>query len=202
MRLWTIQHEAVLDVLRERGVFRADGRRIMRDFREAYAWLREQVKARVRGAKGRPLIWAWHQPKPDLRHTGLLYTGTPGVRIELEVPDDRVLLSDFDGWHFRLSRHYLPTSRKDGEAFDRRWGDELVKVMGDRRFRDLKVSETDAILLDEREASWERMFDLPLMAELFRDPEMVGPDREPHVQAVLEHFTADEIRGVTHFKAR
>ena len=46
--------------------------------------------------------------------------GERGVRVELEVADDRVLLSDFDLWHYVLNYWYLPESEKDGKAFEKK----------------------------------------------------------------------------------
>jgi hypothetical protein len=204
MRLWTIQHEDVLRIVREKGVFRADGRRCDRDFREAYAWLRQEVRKRVPGATGRPLIWAWKQPKPDLRQSGHLHEGTPGVRIELEIPDERVLLSDFDGWHFRLSSSYLPISAADME----RWHEQDRKKLQALQKENPRITTAelnrriDEDVVDVIEGSWDRVFDLPLMQTAFCDDGMVSKDYEQHIQAVFEYFTTDEIRKVTRFIAR
>lgn len=204
MRLWTLQHENVLHIVREKGVFRADGRRCDRNFLESYAWLRQEVRKRVSGATGRPLIWAWRQPKPDLRHSGHLIKGTPGVRIELEIPDERVLLSDFDGWHFRLSSSYLPDSAADMESWHEQ--DRLRLRALQKENPNITVAELnrriDEPVMDVIEASWERMFDLDLMREAFCNDEMVSADYEQHIQAVFEYFTEDEIRKVTRFTAR
>jgi len=204
MRLWTIQHADVLRIVREDGVFRADRGRCDPDFRDAYAWLRIRVKKRVTGATGRPLIWAWKQPKPDLRRSGHLYEGTPGVRIELEIPDERVLLSDFDGWHFRLNASYLPISGDDMA----RWHEQNLKRLRELQAKnpEFTVEELnrriDEPFRDEIEASWERMFDLPLMQTTFCNNGMVSADYEQHIQAVFEYFTDEEIRRVWRFTAR
>jgi len=204
MRLWTLQHENVLRIVQEQGVFRADGRRCDRDFRDAYAWLRQEVKKRVSGAAGRPLIWAWKQPKPDLRRSGHLISGTPGVRLELEIPDERVLLSDFDGWHFRLNSSYLPVSSADMESWHEQDRLKLRALQRENpRITTMELKRRiDEDVMEEIEASWQRMFDLPLMKSAFCTPEMTFEDYEQHIQAVFEYFTVDEIRKVTHFTAR
>ncbi|UYZ73367.1 DUF3841 domain-containing protein [Moraxella bovis] len=54
-------------------------------------------------------MWAWYhahganKPKPDLRKSGHLPKGERGVRIEFTLPKERVLLSNFDGWHAVLN---------------------------------------------------------------------------------------------------
>jgi len=44
---------------------------------------------------------------PDLRSCGHLPRGIPGIRLELEVEEERVLLSDFSMWHAVLNQTYL-----------------------------------------------------------------------------------------------
>ena len=39
--------------------------------------------------------------------------GTPIVLLSIDVPDNRVLLSDFDMWHVILNDGYLPLYGKD-----------------------------------------------------------------------------------------
>lgn len=50
---------------------------------------------------------------PDLRARAHIPSGTKGVRIELDVPDDLVLLSDFETWHAVLNNHVLSYSEKE-----------------------------------------------------------------------------------------
>lgn len=46
--------------------------------------------------------------------------GTQGVRLEVEIPDAQVLLSDFDLWHYPLNYWYLPDDEEDDWRFERR----------------------------------------------------------------------------------
>jgi hypothetical protein len=214
VRLWTIQHEAVLERLERQGYFYADGRRVWWAFREAYLWLRDRYREHNPNHEGRAaLIWAWHCPKPDLRSPGHLEKGAPGVRLEIEVPDEQVLLSDFDGWHFRLNYSYLSES----DADDVEWyakTDPFKRELRDlERFRNRIAKEQDldqqeATLEavrrfhDEKERSWLRMFDLPLMATVFKREGMVGPHHEQGVQAVFERLELDQVRKITRFRGR
>lgn len=44
--------------------------------------------------------------------------GAPIVLITFEIPDDKVLLSDFDMWHVILNDEYLPlTASEDKDIF-------------------------------------------------------------------------------------
>lgn len=70
-------------------------------------------------------VWAWKQyrgeaqRRPDLRYTKTEFLREEaGVRLELEVPDELVLLSDFELWHYPLNRWYLPRSEEDERGFE------------------------------------------------------------------------------------
>jgi hypothetical protein len=91
MTLWTIQTIAAWNELERTGRLRAG------------AWHR----------------WNGPRCRPDLRCSGHLAKGEEGVRLKLECPADRVLLSDFSLWHYALNYWYLPSSEADGDAFER-----------------------------------------------------------------------------------
>lgn len=173
---WTIQPLPQWERLQRTGLMTADGRRAMRDFRETYRWMRAQMTARRPEYTGRPLLWAWRKPKPDLRRAAHLPKGTRGVRIEFRLSADRVLCSDFDAWHCVLNRHYLALS----EAEDDTWH---AVPEAERPARGV-------------EKSWERIFDL----DALDGSPWAGPVR--HVQAVFERLHLHEVTDVTHFTAR
>ena len=56
--------------------------------------------------------------KPDLRTLRWQQGLGRQVRIELEIPDNKVLLSCFDGWHGPLNNRYLAWDEEEEEAFD------------------------------------------------------------------------------------
>lgn len=109
MRLWTIQTKEAHQRLLETGRLYGDWRRAERDFKSAYKWLCAQMEQRGIRLKGRPPIWAWTH-KPDMRIAAHSWRGKNGVvRLEIEVPDDQVLVSNFEAWHCVLNDHYLVT---------------------------------------------------------------------------------------------
>lgn len=63
----------------------------------------EQMGGRIPAYSGGLPIWFWFSPKPDLRHRAHLPRGEQAVRLELELPRETVLLSDFDTWHCVLN---------------------------------------------------------------------------------------------------
>lgn len=89
-------------------------------FIAAYDFMKEHM--RVSGCEQTPPsetpLWAWHATdgrvgKPDLRTSMFrrmsTTCGEPMVLLHLEVPDDKVCLSDFQKWHYVLNGWYLET---------------------------------------------------------------------------------------------
>lgn len=141
MILWTIQHENAYKELCDNGVLYAKESRILEDFEDAYHWLADQMKSRIGNPpKGVTVpIWAWYQwegkrKRLDMRWHGRHFTekGTPIVLMTIDVPDNAVLLSDFDYWHAVLN---------DGD---------LIFPYDD----DIFYTE------EERRKSWENIFDI------------------------------------------
>lgn len=127
MLLWTIQHETVYKALLKSGFFVPDGTHgfMKEDFQHAYDWLCEQMRLRISHTleNAKYPVWAWYQwegvrKRPDMRtsHKVLSPSGTPIVLLTLEVPDEEVLLSDFDMWHSTLGNHYLALTEEEDNA--------------------------------------------------------------------------------------
>ena len=113
MILWTIQDEKAYQQLLKKGVLQCDKnhRILFPEFRKAYWWMASRMRKCI---GDEPLgvaypIWAWYQwegkrKRPDMRSHR--YYGRPGEKIVLltiDVPDDKVLLSDYDWWHCVLN---------------------------------------------------------------------------------------------------
>jgi hypothetical protein len=142
MILWTIQHEIAFEKMITTGVLRTDSDHLLfdGDLVTAYRWMAEQMRIRI-GAPPEGVefsVWAWYQwegkrKRPDMRTHGLWgEKGTPIVLLTLDVPDDKVLLSDFDYWHCVLN---------DCEII-------------------FPYSETACYTEEEKRKSWENIFDI------------------------------------------
>ena len=118
MILWTIQPEHVFRLIYKRGIYRCDFFKSgMKDFAESqYNWLVEQMKKRI-GPPPKGVtypVWAWYRwsrtkKKPDLRAIRW-YWGQKGdkfYRLEVDIPDSEVLLSDFDGWAWHVLNSWV-----------------------------------------------------------------------------------------------
>ena len=140
MILWTIQHRTAYEEMRRTGVLRANSKYIFDEsFRESYEWMADQMKKRI----GKPPagvtlpVWSWYQwegkrKRPDMRSHGRWSDkGVPIVLLTVDVPDEFVLLSDFDYWHVVLN------------------GGDLIFLIDDN----VVYSK------EERQKSWEKIFD-------------------------------------------
>jgi hypothetical protein len=130
-------------------------------------------------------IWAWHtrdwkHKKPDLRNIGLGNKGEKSVCIEVEVPDNQVVLTDFDVWHFVLNKWYFDDSYSEEE-----W--EKLHAKYDRLDRDVKEKV--------KIQSWQKVFDIsPFQNEWCQ--------RGRYIQATFWVLYLKDVKDVRFFTAR
>ena len=156
MRLWTAQTVEVYENLIKTGTYHCDENKIC-DFewwKSAYDWLSEKMVDKI----GAPPVgvkypvWLWYKwnnrrHKPDLRsHSSFGQKGQKMVMLEVEIPDDKVVLSDFDSWHCVLNNSYPYSSAHSEKEFDKlsKWLESL--------------SENERQI--EIEKSWDSIFDI------------------------------------------
>jgi hypothetical protein len=198
--LWTIQSVAAWSRLQKDGVLRADGRRIRRRYRWAYEWLARQMSERIgcRPSEKTLPLWAWSQwngakcRKPDLRSSGYLPPGDRGVRIEFEISDRLVLLSDFDLWHYALNCWYLPESQQDDEEFKSELSRRGMSFYKEKPLRDAELHKR----IPE---SWIRIFDMDWADT---DQSIARPRAKKSIQASFRELRAEQVRHAQLFTAR
>ena len=144
-----------------------------------------QMRGRLPGYQDGFPVWVWHSPMPDLRHGGHLPRGESGLRIEVEVPRDQLLLLDFETWHCVLNRWHLSRSWRESGEWDR-------KSEGFDQYREMLPPLLEA----ELQSTWERVFDF----ELLRRAKMWGPVDE--IQGVTDCLRLDQVRRVSEFVGR
>lgn len=147
MRLWSFQPVEVADQLRAGQSFRCDPSlaecyNLDDEFRNAYHWLVGEMDARMERPAGVELpIWAWRrsygrEAKPDLRRMAFNSAEhRESALLELEVPEELVLLSGFVSWHSVLNDF---PERSDSE-----WESDPDRVFSE----------------EEKIASWQRIFE-------------------------------------------
>lgn len=96
MRLYSLQmHEWTVALMAD-GVIYGDRKRVLSAWLSSYAWMRDQMSQRLAGFSGQYPVWAW-------KSIPYLLEGDKWLVVELDVPDSRVLLSDFPMWDSMLS---------------------------------------------------------------------------------------------------
>ena len=187
MILWTIQPIDVYELIQETGVYHCDfSKSVMSDWQEQYDWLVREMKDRI----GDPPegvtypVWAWYmwegaRKKPDLRRErwGNGWKGERFACMEIDIPEEDVLLSDFDSWSIILLHGLLCDSEEEEKQLE-------------REYNNLPEEERTSF----RDKNWERAFDLS-----FVDNDWVH--RGDSIQATFWELRKDDIRKVRFFTA-
>jgi hypothetical protein len=116
----------------------------------------------------------------------MLPPATRGVRLTLSMGPERLLLSDFEAWHCVLNGWFLSLDDEEDAAGNAR----------------LPIGPSDLGALQpalnaEMHRSWERIFDLPLIA---RSGWSNGDDQR--IQGVCEQILLSDVVRVELFVAR
>jgi hypothetical protein len=184
----------------------------------AYDWMRQQMAKRIPDYQGNWPWWAWHtwytqndKPchSPDLRRERFNYNlGEDWVRLHLEIPDEKVLLSCFDGWRSVLNHWFLCHTEEEDDALEAEWnsirhGNPKISLVELRAMLKKGIEpppltpEQQAKMDDfdrRRKESWEKAFDLDWMRS---SPLWEGATA---IQACFEELRLDQVKKVTHFK--
>ncbi|WP_332650063.1 DUF3841 domain-containing protein [Lysinibacillus sp. 54212] len=170
MKFYTIQSKAAYEQAVKTGTLSTSKDYVCEDFLSPYDWMIGQMKDRI-GHRGTYPIWLWTE-KRDLNDEALLPSGTSGVQIEVELPIEQVLMSDFMAWHIVLMNEFLALNEEEDEEFSAG-----------------KCSIT-------KEASWERVFDLQL---LNGSDYWAG---EQVIQVTTGEINVSQFKAVEHFIAK
>ena len=160
MRLWTIQGIDIYKQLIRDGITYCTKPSWgdSPEFMYAYHWMAEQMRKRI----GEPPIeviefpmWAWYQyqsskKKKPLRSPLDVQEGLSAY-MEIEIPDDQVLLSSFTNWHSALNQWPLDNWKRIEKKMNL-----LEKEAGKR----LYFNDYPLDVQKEIEKSWETIFDL------------------------------------------
>lgn len=186
MTLWTIQPEEVYRVLLQNGRYICDPNRVtIPDFFPYYDWLASEMTQRIGPPPEgvRYPVWAWHTQDgkrtcPPLGRSQWGIGGKKMVCLEIEVPHDRVLLSDFDSWSVILNDGLISWSEEEDNALE-----TLYRSLSPERQWEMK-----------RE-NWRRVFDIrPLDSQWFC--------RGQTIQATFWELTSNMVHDVRRFVVR
>lgn len=193
MRLWTIQPVEVYREIEKNGYYvcdieqaRARSEYFDVCFKDAYDWLVEKMKEKI----GEPPVgveypvWAWHtydwkRKSSDLR-SRQGYRGQEMVRMEIEIPDNEVVLSDFDAWHNVLNKWYAIDCDNE-EEYDREY----------EKFEKLSPEEQKRVTIE----SWDKIFDLtPIDTDWIKNG--------AYIQATFWKLNKNQIKKVKFFTSK
>ena len=160
MRLWTIQGIEIYEQLQRDGVAYCTKPAWSDDekFMKAYSWMVDEMRQRI----GEPPIkeikfpmWAWYQynsakSKKPPRSWLDIQEGVSAY-MEIEIPDNEVLLSDFMNWHNVLNQYTLTNWKRIDKKTEL-----LEKEVG----KSLSFDDYPVEIQKEIEKSWEAIFDL------------------------------------------
>lgn len=191
MRLWTIQPVSVYEKLLNQKVLYvdknlADNITGKYSFKESYDWLIIKMKERIGVDESAEYPWwAWYKRdykhmKPDLRESAYEIKGTKCVCLELEIPDNEVVLSDFDTWHLVLNNCWYNPAHNEKE-YDKLedWYDNLSQ------------EEQQKLKVD----SWDNIFNITPLSN--------GWERNgAYVQATFWVLKLDYVKKIQYFIAR
>jgi hypothetical protein len=186
VKLYTIQPEFKLKEFEKTGILKS-GDKIMEDsFLESYAWLENKMREIL------PLpeiecnhpLWSWFKyrgkRKPDLRFSGYSNKGDVLYRIEFEIEDNKVLLTDFSDWHLILNSSdedkLLNSSSLPLDCYNKEEIEEILK-------------EGWEILDDKLIYNWDNVI---------LDVNSVKSD----IQATVWFVNLDQVNNITKFKCK
>lgn len=113
-----------------------------------YEWMANQMQlhGHKKSEDAKYPFWGWYKysqkkVKPDLRCGGLQKRGMESVCLQLELPDEKVFLSNFDTWHYILNNH--PIFPED-EEFDNQY----------QKYKSLPLEEQEIVKLQ----TWKKVF--------------------------------------------
>lgn len=158
-------------------------------FSQAYIWLKEKMlqKGIVHKKYNQHMIWGWYQwsgtkSKPDKRYSSVYsFYDEPFVMLELDIDSSRVLLTDYDSWHFVLNYWFLGKEQetdKFSESFNYYKEKPLLDLRGDAELR----------------KSWEHIFDLEKVRTLLEYPR-----EQQCVQATFFDILKEDVKKVHFF---
>ncbi len=191
MKLWTIQSRDFYEKLLRDGVVFCDINKSKfacddEDNQRSYKWITSKMMERIGENKAAEFpIWAWHtydgkRKKPDLRMSCYAKPKTECVCLEIEIPDECVVLSDFDSWHNVLSNTFASLTENETD-----W--------------DKENSWLDSLDLEEQQIEIEKSWDNVFKVDYFEND---WSSRGLYIQATFWELKLDQVRKVKYFKAR
>lgn len=204
MIVWTIQKREVYDELLSSGIYytKEPDFTHVEEFRYAYDWLVPKMIERI----GKPPyegikypVWSWYhyspKYKPDLRYSEFKYHKYPQVRLELEIPDNQIVLSDFDLWGSVICYWKICHNYKQSNLFD-----EIMKRnLGKNQYSFSLSNPAPSPFHEEIVESWDHIFDMTYTCQGYAKGFSDKIPENKSVQGTFWYISKDMIRDYTFF---
>jgi hypothetical protein len=207
MKLWTIQNIASYERLLQTGTLISNHHERLfceHSFRHAYDWMSKKMIESNIYPPGHDIkypVWAWYQwegkrKRLDMRKCGYAKRGDKIVQLTIDVDMGKVLLSDFDLFHYVLNYWYLPLDEKDGKKFET----ELTGAgFSWSQLSDTQIENEALLLLREKMIkSWDRIFDLSREDDGWLYSKLCNNS----IQATLWQIKIDQVKKAEMFIAK
>ncbi len=175
MRIFTFQTQEVYDTLISQGVVLVDPKKSQflsdpdwASFIPPYDWMREQMRQRLPDYQGGYPWWGLAEPTAEELHCWFGY----GHMLELDVPDELVLISHYDAWYCVLNHWNCALTTEEDDAFEAKWGAR-------------NTDESRAAV----QKTWQRILDYPTLSKTT----IWG---ESYRQACFEKLRLQDLRSV------
>lgn len=156
IRVWTRQHQNVLKILKETGVYRVKERYIRKKlddcadiYLNVYRWLRNQAAKRMKIPE-EVKYPIWLSIEEELK----LPAAEGQVFLELEIPEAQIMVFDMMKWDYIINYLYLPKDKADRKRFKQKLKKYNINVESD-----IYLQNFYPRLKKEMTSSWKRLFD-------------------------------------------
>lgn len=104
MKYYTLQTLKAWSKAKEKGYLTGNKKFAIPEFQRYYQWMIKQMSKRIKSYNGEYPIWLWLTPSfIDIEST----LNEDYVLLEIELSENKVLLSKFDAWHVILNNGYF-----------------------------------------------------------------------------------------------
>ncbi len=205
MLLWTIQSYMAYENMIKTGLLSAsEGNLFCEDaFKLAYDWMAEKMKERslVPQGRGNYPVWAWCQwegkrKRRDMREGGHAKRGEKIVQLTIDIPDEDVLLSDFDLFHYVLNYWYLPIDEQDDILFEEEYK-SLGFTLHDLQNFNIQSQKMNC-LRKKITSSWNRIFELDKEDSSW----LYGKNDKKSIQAAFWELRLERVKKAEIFIAK
>lgn len=187
MKVWAVINKNQKDFLEKNKVLYPLKKEIKKywegtTFLDSYNWLKEQLEIKGLNLKYNYPFWVWIE-RPDFReYRKEIPKGGSLFLLELDIPKEEIIISNFGAWHMVLNGIYCPKNTSDYKMI------EKDKKLSEAYFWDKEIENN---LKSKIKESWNNIF---LRNKKFKN--LYGLTE----QGNISHIRLDQIIKITEYK--